>query len=191
MFFFAEVHHQPGLVEVLLDPKSNVINWVILTAAILYGWAKIVPPMLEARSRQIRESLDSAASAREEARTFLSEQEQRIENAQKEADTIVEEAKVVAEQMKKEIETQTENEINSLHAKLESSLAAERQMVITEMRSAAAKAAIELSKSYLESNVSEADKKRLLTQFMQQVDTIGSSGPESYAPGADRVQTVR
>ena len=189
MFFFAEVHHQLSFVEVLFDGKSNVINWFLLVIAIGYGWMKLVPPMFEARQKRIRESIASAQHDRDEAKSFLTQQENRIANAEKESARIVEEARVVAAQMKADIEAQTEAEINRLHEKLESALLNERQMLINELRSKAAKAAIHLSRSYLETSITEADKKRLLSQFMQQLETVGSE--KSFAPGTDKVESRR
>jgi F-type H+-transporting ATPase subunit b len=106
-----------------------------------------------------------------------------LENAQKESDKIVDEAKTVAQQMKAEILNQTTREVADLHRKLESALANERQMIITEVRTAAVEAAIQLSQGYLEKNVSESDNKRLLSQFMQELDSLSGPGGESFAPG--------
>ena len=181
MFFFAEAHQQVGLVDVIFDFKSNVINWLVLVGFLVYAINKMVPPMLAQRERSINEQIKSAEEARNEAQSFLKEQETKIEHAQKEADKIVDEAKVVGEQLKTEIEQQTTREVADLKKKLESAIDNERQMIVTEVRSAAVEAAVKLSKEYLEKNVSEADNKRLLSQFMQELDTL--SGAESFAPG--------
>lgn len=183
MLFFAEVeHHQPGLVDVIFDFKSNVINWVILVGLLIYGINKLVPPMLASRERAIRDDLNSAAKVKAESDAFFLEQKQNLENAQKESDKIVEEAKTVAQQLKAEILSQTTKEVADLEKKIESAIANERQMIVTEVRTAAVEAAIHLSRGYLEKNVSESDNKRLLSQFMQELDSL-STGGESFAPG--------
>lgn len=184
MFFFAEMeHHQPGLMDVVLDFKSNVINWVILICLLIYGINKLVPPMLKKREESINNELNSAAKIKAESDAFFAEQKQNLENAQKESDKIVDEAKAVAQQLKTEILNQTTREVADLQNKLESAIANERQMIVTEVRTAAVEAAVQLSQQYLEKNVTESDNKRLLSQFMQELDSLSGPGGESFAPG--------
>ncbi len=184
ILFFAEVEHeQPQLLEVVLDWKHNVINWLILMALIIYGINKLVPPMLKQREESINNELNSAAKIKAESDAFFASQKENLENAQKESDKIVDEAKAVAQQMKAEILNQTTREVADLQKKLESAIANERQMIVTEVRTAAVEAAVQLSQSYLEKNVSESDNKRLLSQFMQELDSLSGPGGESFAPG--------
>lgn len=182
-FFFAEAHHHPGLIDVIFDFKSNVINWLFLVGFLVYAWSKMVPPMLEKRAKSIEDAIASSKQARFESEVFLKEQKGKLENAQKEADKIVDEAKSVAQQLKAEIEAQTTREVADLEKKLQAAIDNERQMIVTEVRTAAAKAAVQLSRSYLEKNVTEADNKRLLTQFMQQLDSLSGPDGTSFAPG--------
>lgn len=192
-FFFAQASHEagehlaehgadPDLIETLLKWDNNVINWVLLVALIIWGWNKLVPPMLAARAKSIDEALASAAEAKAESDKFLQDQQTALENSKRDAAKMVEEAKVVAEQMKVEIERQTTAEIAALEKKFDAAIENQRQLVITEMRTAAAKAAVQLAKTHLETNVKEADRKRLLTEFMQQLDTLENSEGESFAP---------
>lgn len=180
-FFFAEVHHEFNLSEFIFDPTTNVINWLLLVGFLIYGYTKLVPPMLAAREQSIKDQLAQAEKAREESQKFLAEQEVKIQNAEKEAANIISEAKTIAEQMKKELIDQTKREIADLERKFESAIANERQVAITEIRTAAAKAAIELSKSHLEKNVSADDNKRLLSEFMSQLDSMDKD--QAFAPG--------
>jgi F0F1-type ATP synthase, subunit b len=166
----------------LINPANNVINWLLLIALIIYGWNKLVPPMLAARAKSIDDALASAEEAKEAAARLLREQEEALENASKKADLILEEAKATAANLKVDIERQTVAEIAAIEKKFDAAIENQRQLVITEMRTAAAKAAVQLAKTHLETNVKEADRKRLLTEFMQQLDTMENSEGESFAP---------
>lgn len=188
-FFFAQVSHEtgehladPDLISTLLTPANNVINWLLLVALIIYGWNKLVPPMLAARAKSIDEALASAAEAKKEAVAFEQKQGEQVENLQRDLAKMKEENAVVAEQMKAEIERQTVAEIAALEKKFDAAIENQRQLIINEMRTAAAKAAVQLAKTHLETNVKDADKKRLLTEFMQQLDTMENSEGESFAP---------
>lgn len=188
-FFFAQVSHEtgehladPDLISTLLTPANNVINWLLLIALIIYGWNKLVPPMLAARAKSIDEALASAAEAKKESVEFAQKQEEQVENLSRDLAKMKEENAVVAEQMKAEIERQTVAEIAALEKKFDAAIENQRQLIINEMRTAAAKAAVQLAKTHLETNVKDADKKRLLTEFMQQLDTMENSEGESFAP---------
>jgi len=183
MFFFATetAHHQMGLIDVILDWKLNVINWLLLVAFLVYGWNKLVPPKLAQREQSINEALSVAERSKQEADALLAEQKARLADAEKEREKIVDEAKTVAKQLQADIESQTKREVAELEKKMESALVNERQLIITEVRSAAVKAAMQLSRNHLEHSVTEADNKRLLTQFMQELDSLDSG--KSYPPG--------
>jgi F-type H+-transporting ATPase subunit b len=138
--------------------------------------------MLAGRAQSIDEALKSAKDAKAESDEFLQKQEKLLEDAQKKAAEMVEETKAFAEQSKADIERQTTAEIAALEKKFDAALENQRQLIITEMRTAAARAAIQLTKTHLANNITEADRKRLLTEFMQQLDTLENSEGESFAP---------
>lgn len=186
MFFFAEVHHASSFMDVVLDFQSNLVNWLILAGLVIWGWNKVIPSVVEKRARSINETIDAAEKSRAEAEEFLAAQKAKVENAEAEAAKIIDEAKVVAEQMKKEMQAQTERDIENLKQKFEAAIANERQVVVTETRKAAVKAAMQLSKSYLQSNVSEAEKKLLLNQFIEQLDSLGGAS-QSVVAGKGKV----
>jgi F-type H+-transporting ATPase subunit b len=181
MFFFAEAHTQPGLIDIIFDWKLNVLNWLLLVGFLVYGYTKLVPPKLAQREQSINEALSIAERSKQEADELLAQQKARLAEAEAERAKIVEEAKSVAKQLQADLEAQTKREVSDLERKLESAIANERQLIITEVRTAAVKAAMQLSRNYLETNVSEADNKRLLSQFMGELDTLGDG--KSYAPG--------
>ncbi|MCA9805988.1 MAG: hypothetical protein KC777_28665 [Cyanobacteria bacterium HKST-UBA02] len=189
-FYFAEAgHHAANLADPNFYFQSNIINWLLLAFLIYWGWSKAVPAALAKRARTIEDTLAGAANAREEAQTQLNEQMRKIEDAQAEAEKIIDEAKAVAERMKADIEEQTRKEIAQMEEKFEAAIASERHLVITQMRQAAVRAAIELSSEYLKNNITEADQKLLLSQFMEQLDSV--SGSEAISPGSNPVGSIR
>lgn len=177
MFVFAAEHQAEGvgLAEAIFDWKSNVINWIILVGAMVWFAQKNLPGMFAQRERSIQESLDSARNAKEEAQKFLAQQKERVANAEKEAAQILEEAKQAAEQMKVQIKEQTAKEMADLESKFQSAIENERRVLVTEMRAAAARAAVELSEQYLAQAVNQEVKGKLLNQFMEQLDTVDTN----------------
>lgn len=166
--------------------KNNLVNWLILVGLIVWAVQKAVPSMVEKRAKSINETIDAANKARAEAEEFLKEQKEKVENAEAEAEKILEEAKVVAGQMKKEMISQTESDIEALKHKFDAAIENERQVVVTETRKAAVMAAMKLSEGYLKSNISAGQRKELMNQFIQELDSIGNTD-KSMVPGKGKV----
>ena len=61
-------------------------------------------------------------------------------------------------------------------AKVEQQMANERQLAITQLRQAAAQAAIKLTEQVLPTLLDENAKAKLLTQFMEQLDAASGQG---------------
>jgi len=174
MFLFAEAD-QMNLLQVILDFKSNILNYLLLLG--LIGWlcAKYLPPVLASRKESIELALKNAAAAKEESQRFFEEQKIKVANAQTEADQILTEAKQAAEQMRIEMDKQTEVDIANLLKKFEMALANERQSAIAEMRAVAIRAAIKLTEESLRSAMTDEARAKLLTQFVEQLDNISDS----------------
>jgi len=180
MFLFAAEVEDPNIMNLFLDPKSNFINWLLLVAIVVWACAKYLPSVFAARRQSIDEQINSAREAKESAAKVLAEQKTKIAEADKEIAQIVTEAKQAAEQMQRQIEEQTKKELEDLRHKFEVSAATERQVAISEMRAIAIKAAIKVAEEALSGSLSETEKARLLTQFVEQIDQITAN--EEYAP---------
>ena len=169
MLFFATVEHGNALFE-LFD--NNVINWLLLVALLAWLASKQLPSLLAARKEGIETGLKEAAQARAEGAAFLEAQQAKIANAEKEAEMILVEAKQMAEQMRAQAEEQTKKELADFAAKVEQQIAGERQMAITQLRAAAAKAAVRLAEATLPAHITDATRDRLMSQFFQQLEEI-------------------
>ncbi|MGH9551940.1 MAG: hypothetical protein ACRD3W_21320 [Terriglobales bacterium] len=160
--------------------KSNLVNWILLIVALVWGWNKLTPPMFEARRTRIESGLAEAKLAREEGEKFLSEQKQRLANAEEELSKKLAEARHFAEQQQQLIREQTEKELVDLERKIKAQIENERQMAITELRAAAARASIKLTQHLLPTLLTPEVKSTLLSQFMEQLDKT-VSGPKLSA----------
>lgn len=182
MFLLAEAMHS-DLTGILLDFKSNFINWVLLIIGVLYLAAKILPGLFAVRKTTIETTLDTARSARLESEALLAKQKERVANAEKEAEQILVEAHQVSERMKLEIQEETKRNLSELTKKFEAAIANERQIAVQQMRHVAVKAAISLIETQFSQEISTTIKTRLLQQFMEQLETLnGASGTPEKAP---------
>ena len=190
MFLFAQVSgEETNMVSHLLDPKSNVINYLILLALLVWLWVKYGVPMFDQRKDTIESSIQTAKQAKIDAEAFFQEQRSKVANSEKDADLIVKEAREIADQMRVQIEEQTQKDLADMLAKLESSIANERQVVIMEMRAQAVKTAIKLCEQQLSTSVTDKVQAKLLTQFMEQLDSATHGSEPSFTAG--HLESVR
>ncbi len=170
MFLFAEVQANPLFAMF----ENNVINWFLLVIFFWWVLAKNLPPVFAARELQINSTLEAAQRARLEAEALLAKQKAAVANAEVEAEQIVSEAKNIAAEMQATLEAQTKKDIAEMLVKFENAVAGERQLLVNEMRQAAVKAAIELTRSQLAEQTSAEVKAGLLSQFMEQLETLNA-----------------
>lgn len=178
MLFFAEVEASNGFMSMF---ENNVINWLLLVAFLWWVLAKNLPPVFKGRDESINATLTAAKAAREEAEALLTRQKAAVANAEKEAEQILAEAKAAAQEMQKSMEEQTQKDIAEMLKKFESAISSERQMLVTEMRQASVKAAMQLAKGQLSSAVTPEVKAQLLNQFMEQLDTFSSGAGQTVS----------
>lgn len=153
---------------------TNVANWILLVILLVILWIKVAPPMFRQREESVQRAIEEANRAREEGQRFFQEQSARIANAEKEAEQILEEARKIAATMQADIREQTKKETADIAQKIEQSVTAQRNMAITQLRSQAATAAVRLAEASLPGAITGSAKQRLLTQFVEQIDTVNT-----------------
>jgi F-type H+-transporting ATPase subunit b len=179
MFLFAV--EEVNWVGQLLDFRSNFINWILLVGLLWWMCAKYLPPVFDARKKQIDAQINDAAEAKRLAAQLLADNQRKTAGADKAAEAIVKEARQTAEQLRAKLEEQTKQDLQDLKKNFEAACANERQLAISEMRAIAVKTALQLVRSGLSKNMSESAKAQLLTQFIEQLDQK-KTDDEDFAP---------
>jgi F-type H+-transporting ATPase subunit b len=155
--------------------QNNLVNWLILVGVVSFMWMKFMPGVFGSRRQKIQTAIDDAQRAKKEGGAFLAEQRERIANAEKEAERILIEARQVAEQIKQQTSEKTKTDVEALEKKLDQQIATHRQMVITELRSQAATAAVRLAEASLPGAITPTVKKGLQERFVTQLDQLGAN----------------
>lgn len=166
MFILAAAEHNFSF----FDFENNLVNWLVLVVLLIWLMSRILPPVLKNRKETIETALSEASAARAEGLAFLAQQHQKMENAEKDADKILLEAKQIADKMRLDMEAQALKDAADLREKIEQEIANERQLAITELRAAAARASIVLTEASLAGAMTDSIKAKLMSQFLKQVE---------------------
>ncbi|MAO85783.1 MAG: ATP synthase F0 subunit B [Candidatus Marinimicrobia bacterium] len=161
----------------MVEVHGGPLLWSVITFLLLLlvlskvAWGPIISA-LESREKEIRDALDSAAIAKEDAEKATSEYEKIKQEAHSEAQTILAEAKSIKEKMitdavdeaKKKAEIETQNALQSINA--------EKEKAVNEIKSAAVELSIQAASKLIEKNLDDNDNRKLVNEA---IDKIGQA----------------
>ena len=157
---------------VLKDFIWRCINFAVMAGLIGYFVSKPIRNGLQNRRAEIEKSLADAVAARENAEAKAREYEEKLAKAAAEIDSIyaairregeLERDRILASA--RELAVKIEQEADS---KATTAVSRARQ----ELRAEAARLAVELAEELLAKNVTAADQKRLVDEYMQKVGEL-------------------
>lgn len=114
--------------------ESNLINFVIAAAAVVYLLVKVIPDGASKRKTEIQKELLQAQEAKKDAEAKLKELEIEIENAKKESVNIVAQAKDNADLAQKQIMTDAKAEIERLNSNAQREIEMHKDMAINTIK---------------------------------------------------------
>lgn len=164
--------HQVDSGVILKDFIWRCINFAVMVGLIVYFVSKPIRNALQNRRAEIEKTLADAAAARDAAETKAREYQEKLAKASAEIETIyaairregeLERDKILASA--KEMAAKIEQEAD---AKAAGAVARAR----LELRAEAARLAVELAEELLAKNVTAADQKRLVDEYMQKVGEL-------------------
>ncbi len=150
----------------LLSPHPGLILWTIITFVVVLVIlkAKVWGPLLAAldeRERSIREALESADRAREEAQTQQAEHEKRLAGAESQARQIVSEAREAAEKVGQQVVADAREEAERTAQRASEAIEAEKRAALAQLRREAADIAVGAAGAILNAEL-DADRNRKL-----------------------------
>ncbi|HJP32042.1 MAG: F0F1 ATP synthase subunit B [Candidatus Latescibacteria bacterium] len=150
----------------LLSPHPGLILWTIITFVVVLVIlkAKVWGPLLAAldeRERSIREALESADRAREEAQTQQAEHEKRLAEAESQARQIVSEAREAAEKVGQQVVADAREEAERTAQRASEAIEAEKRAALAQLRREAADIAVGAAGAILNAEL-DADRNRKL-----------------------------
>lgn len=152
---------------------SSLLFWSIVSFGILLFLLKrfALPPilqMLDEREAKIKESLESAAHARQEAEKMMAEYQERMKEAWKEAQATVRQAKTRAQQILDENELRMRAESDRMVSEARDEIERERRRVFTEIKAVAADLSILAAEAVMKKSLRPEDHKRLAEEAVEE-----------------------
>ena len=159
--------------ENLLAFDTGLMVWTWLTFIIVLAilGTKAWKPMIKAlenRENFIRESLEEAEAARQEADKVASEYEAMVAKARQEAQEIVAAGKDTAERMKADILNEAQEKSSGILKQAEAQIAAEREKAIAEIRTQIVDISVAAAEKIISRSITPDDNERLIDDALKE-----------------------
>ena len=156
----------PGWKEFLYQ----LLNLAILVGVIVYFARKPLLGYLAGRRSQIQSDLDTAASLLSEAEARHQEIQGKLSELQSEVDALQSQARERAEEESKRILAEAQRSAERIQSDASAAIDQELLRAQRELRSEAANLAVDMAAEILSQQVGDADRERLLDEFISRVE---------------------
>ena len=156
----------------MLEVHGGLLAWTVLTFVLLLvvlkkvAWGPILDA-LDARENEIKDALNAAEKAREEAERVSSDYEDSIRKAQAEAQQIISDAKTAGEKVKLDLEAIASVKADEIIEKAKAQIDAERVKVISEIKTVAVEISLSAAAKVIERNLDSDDNRKLVNEALE------------------------
>ena len=161
------INHDPWLSFLF-----KVINFLILMAIFIKVLKKPVGNFLRNRQSKVRQALEDAEKARVEAGRKMQEYERRLAHIDEEIDEIHRTLKEEGEREKARIIQEAERMAEEIKAQAQATTEQEIRVAQQILREEVADLAVQLAEDILKKSVSKSDQKKLVEQYVDQMETL-------------------
>src|SRR5918912_1168126 len=155
----------------LLNIEPVLIIWTVITFIVLLlvlrkvAWGPILTA-LEQREHTIRNSLEEAQRARQEAEQLLTQHQQMLTDANREVGRLLEQGREEAERLRISLTEQARQEAQRLTEAAQREIVREKQLAMQELKNTAADLALAAAGHLLHTAITSEEHCRLVTEFL-------------------------
>lgn len=151
----------PGLI-------AQIVNFLLLLYLLSRFAFKPILEMLDERSQRIKEGLEAAERARQEAAQAQANMQVQLDTALKEGQAIIEQAAKAAEQLRQEILAEAQKEAEALLVRARAEFQLERDKALLEMRRQFADLTIIAAEKVIGDSLDKAKHQRMIQEVLEE-----------------------
>ena len=158
----------------LLDINPGLIIWTAITfVALIFILKKIAwKPILEAldqREGAIRESLEKADKAKEEAQKILELNQANLNKAEEESRKIIEQSRSYAEKLKEQMLSDTKQQSKKILEDAAAEIERKKDEAFNDLKNQVAEIAINAAEKILKENLNEETQKKIVDKYLGEI----------------------
>jgi F-type H+-transporting ATPase subunit b len=160
-------------------PETNEIIWgglafLLLFLVLLTKGIPAIKKAMDERAEKIRQSLDDAERAKQEAEQIKATYEGQLADARTEAARIIEEARQAADAVRRDLITRAEQEAAELRARNAEQVEVERARVLSELQNQVASLALELAERVVQQSLDRESNMALIERYIDELTASGA-----------------
>jgi F-type H+-transporting ATPase subunit b len=153
-------------------PDPGLFIWTVITFLIVLAilrWKAWGPLMeaLDAREKQIEESLSKAEKVTADAEQQAAKNEEILNTARKEAQDIVTQAREAGDKLKQKLEEDGKEQYSGMLEKAKEQIDAEKQKALNDIKNMVAEIALEASEKIIKRNLNSEDNQKIIDETVQ------------------------
>lgn len=163
-------------IDLLLPAPEELIAGVIAFAVVFFFvWRFAVPAInkiLEARQQAIRDNLDAAESAKQEAESLLQDYRDQLANAKEEANRIVDDARQSGEAVKADIVSRADAEADQIKDRARDEIASERDRVSADLERQVADLSLDVAEKVVAGSLDRESQRELVDRYIDELGGV-------------------
>ena len=153
---------------------TQLASFLVLFGVLYILLYKPILRMLDQRSAKIREGLESAEKAREEAAASREDMQRQLDEARTEGQAMITQAREVADRFREEELAKARTEIAAERTRAEADIKRERDAAVQELRQEFAGLAISAAERVAKRSLDESAHKDLIEDFLESAPSSGN-----------------
>jgi len=168
----------------LIQVTPGLMIWTIVCFGITFFVLKRlafarVQAMIDERRERIRQSIEEADNAREEARRLLDEHRSLIGQAKSDAEEILAEARKIADAQRERVRQETEEDRQRRLEETKRQIEQATQSALGEIRNEVAQLSLLAAEKITRKSLTDADQQRLIDEALAEIDFSQLEGSRS------------
>lgn len=158
----------------LLDVNPGLIIWTIVTFLILVfilkkvAWKPILSA-LDQREKDIKDSLEKAEKAKEDAQRILDENQATLAKAEEESKKIIEQSRSYAENLKEQMLKESKEQAKKLVEDAAEEIDRRKDSAFEELKDQVAKIAVNAAEKIMKQNLDAEKNKHIVDNYLKDV----------------------
>jgi F-type H+-transporting ATPase subunit b len=158
----------------LVDVNPGLIIWTVVTFVILLfvlkkiAWKPILTALAQ-REDSIKESLEKAEKAKEEAQKVLKQNEAVIAKAEEESKKIIEQSRQFAEKLKEQIVKESKEQARKIIEDASGEIERKKDAAFDELKDQVAGIAVQAAAKILNEKLDEAMHKKIVNKYINEM----------------------
>ncbi len=159
----------------LVSVNPGLIFWTVVTFVILLiilkktAWKPILSA-LDQRESAIKEALEKADKAREEAQKVLNENQANLAKAEEESKKIIDQSRTYAEKLKEQIIQDSREQAQKIVADATAEIERKKEAAFDELKNQVAEIAVQAAGKILSENLDNEAQRKLVNKYIAEIE---------------------